>query len=305
MHFADRLNRRIVEENSHLVIGIDPDPNRIFSTDSKFLSAFTNHQTEYILDVFCALVLDVAVKTACAVKPQVAFFESMGLCGWKVLSRCIRKARSMGIPVILDAKRGDIGNTAASYARAYLDPSSEFFADALTVNPYMGSDTLEPFIKMATQHNAGIFILVKTSNPGSGELQDLVLQNGQKVSTEVARMVDKLGKASIGNCGYSNVGAVIGATYPDDLENLRTLLPRSIILLPGFGVQGGTAKNVEKAFDANGKGAVVASSRGIIFAYEKTSLQKITETDIFNAMWQAAEKARMEIGEASKVTSSI
>lgn len=304
MHFADRLTDRIDAIGSRLVIGVDPDPKRILGTDSKFRAAFPGKPDAYLLDAFCATVSEVAKAYACAIKPQAAFFESMGLLGWNALSRCIQNARQHGIPVILDAKRGDIGHTARAYAKAYLDPDSEFFADALTVNPYLGPDALQPFMDMAGSNGCGLFVLVKTSNPGSHAFQDLRVWDTpdgprETLGEKVARYVDELGKSHIGKSGFSNVGAVVGATYPQHLERLRQVMPKSIFLVPGYGAQGGTPEDVKPAFYPDGTGAVVSSSRGIIFAYE--SLPPPSPTDIFEAMAGAAQKARADINSTSSI----
>lgn len=300
MHFADRLNERIIKVNSRIVIGIDPDPFRIFSSDSKLSKAFPDQDPEALLDTFCGLILEAAHDCACAVKPQAAFFESMGIMGLRALSKCLEKAHNMNIPAILDAKRGDIGNTARAYAKAYLDPSSEFFADALTVNPYLGPDTLEPFAQMANKHDCGIFVLVKTSNPGSGAFQGLRLCKEHTgvpatLSVKVAEAVTNLGSSNIGKCGLSNIGAVVGATYPEDLETLRNVMPQALFLVPGYGAQGGTGQDVKPAFFAGGKGAIVSSSRGIIFAYEKLATDNPGQADIYRAIAEAAQRARDDI----------
>jgi orotidine-5'-phosphate decarboxylase len=270
-----------------LVIGIDPDPKRIFGEKSAFQKAHPGLSQQALLDTFCETVIQAAAETACAVKPQAAFFESMGLWGYESLGRCIRKARAGGIPVILDAKRGDIGNTASAYASAYLDPSSDFFADALTVNPYLGPDTLEPFAAAAAKAGCGLFVLVKTSNPGSGAFQDTLLSDGRPLYLKVAEVVRDMGRSYVGACGYSDIGAVVGATYPEELAVIRKAMPETTFLVPGYGAQGGTAEDVRGAFNADGYGAVVSSSRGIIFA---------------DSMLSAAERAKSDI---RKVTPSI
>ncbi|MGI6626820.1 MAG: orotidine-5'-phosphate decarboxylase [Bacillota bacterium] len=300
MHFADRLDQRITETASRIVIGIDPDPVRLFASGSRLKTAFPGKSNEHLLETFCSIIIEVAKTYACAIKPQAAFFESMGISGLKALSQCILQARKMHIPVILDAKRGDIGNTASAYAKAYLDPSSEFFADALTVNPYLGPDTLEPFVQMANRNHCGLFILVKTSNPGSGAFQDLKIHKGNvglsgTLAARVAETVRDMGSSTIGNCGFSNIGAVVGATYPEDLEALRSIMPYTLFLLPGYGAQGGTAQDVKPAFCPGGKGALVSSSRGIIFAYEALARNGLSQADIFEAIANAAQKAREDI----------
>ncbi|HHX09781.1 MAG TPA: orotidine-5'-phosphate decarboxylase [Firmicutes bacterium] len=298
MHFADKLNGRINSTGSRVVIGIDPDPKRLLADQSKFKAAFPGKSDEFLLDAFCSTIIEVAKTYACAVKPQAAFFESMGLMGWKALASCIQNARKHAIPVILDAKRGDIGHTAGAYAKAYLDPGSELFADALTVNPYLGPDTLHPFMNMASQNGCGLFVLVKTSNPGSHAFQDLKVSDEpdaspRTVAAKVAECVNSLGESHIGKSGFSNIGAVVGATYPEHLDMMRQVMPKSILLVPGYGAQGGTPGDVKAAFYPGGTGAVVSSSRGIIFAYE--NLPQPSDNGIYEAMANAAEKARDDI----------
>jgi orotidine-5'-phosphate decarboxylase len=300
MHFADRLHDRIAGVDSRLVIGIDPYPERLFGASSLFAKAYPHLEPEKLLIEFCAILIETAEDTACAVKPQSAFFESMGLTGLAVLSACLRAARAKGIPVIMDAKRGDIGSTAAAYAKAYLDPDSDFFADALTVNPYLGPDTLEPFARTAAQAGCGLFVLVKTSNPGSGAFQDQILkESGEKVYTRVARAVNCLGAANIGQCGYSHVGAVVGATYPAELQELRETLPSSYLLVPGYGAQGGTAEDVRHAFLPGGGGAIVNASRSIAYAYEALG-EGADKNSIRRAIYDAAWKAQTDLNLVAK-----
>jgi orotidine-5'-phosphate decarboxylase len=291
VHFADKLINRINKIQSHLVIGIDPDPGRLFGDNSRFLKACPNKEHEFVLTAFVDIMIQAAKNCACAVKPQSAFFESMGLTGLKVLSYCIKEARKKEIPVILDAKRGDIGNTAKAYAAAYLEPKSMFFSDALTVNPFLGPDTLKPFVETAARSGSGIFVLVKTTNPSSGTFQDATLPGGTTVSHSIAMVIQKEGENYIGSYGYSHVGAVVGATYPEHVAGLRKALPNSIMLLPGYGAQGATVKDVKPAFDKSGQGAIISSSRSIIFAYEKgetihQSLQDIYEQVLMAATFQ-------------------
>ncbi len=287
--------------DSRLVVGIDPDPRRLFGEKSVFRKANPGLEPQALLDLFCEIVIEAAAGTACAVKPQAAFFESMGLWGYSSLQRCIKAGRDRGIPVILDAKRGDIGNTASAYAAAYLDESSPFFADALTVNPYLGPDTLEPFATAAAKAGSGLFILVKTSNPGSGAFQDTLLTGGRPLYLKVAEVVKEIGQTSVGECGYSDFGAVVGATYPEELAALRKAMPKAIFLVPGYGAQGGTAEDARGAFNSDGYGAVVSSSRGIIFAYEKLAEEPDMD-GIARSMIEAAVRARNDI---RQVTPSI
>ncbi|HHW27598.1 MAG TPA: orotidine-5'-phosphate decarboxylase [Firmicutes bacterium] len=304
MHFADRLHERVTRLNSHLVIGVDPDPRRLFGHDSLLLKAFPRRDMSYILEKFCFMALEAAAETACAVKPQAAFFESMGIPGLEVLKRLVDGARSRGIPVIFDAKRGDIGNTAHAYAEAYLGPNAWLRVDALTVNPYLGPDTLEPFIQAANSSETGLFVLVKTSNPGSGAFQDALMSDGRTLYSKVAEAVDEAGAHNVGECGYSNIGAVCGATYPQELGILRKLMPRTVFLVPGYGAQGGTAGDVVEAFNPGGTGAIVSASRSIIFAYQKKDAEPDPEV-MSLAVLSAAKAAKEDIEKAAALKSRL
>jgi orotidine-5'-phosphate decarboxylase len=204
------------------------------------------------------------------------------------LAETIAYAREKGLLVILDGKRNDIGTTAAAYADAYLGPPeiSAWGADALTVSPYLGEDSLTPFVEVAEQRGAGIFVLVKTSNPGGGLFQDIEDGVGA-VYQHVARHVESLNAAKVGESGYGSIGAVVGATYPEQLAELRSVMPHAWFLVPGYGAQGGSAADVAGAFDANGLGAIVNNSRGIIFAHAtRPYSERFSATN-----WQAAVEA--------------
>jgi orotidine-5'-phosphate decarboxylase len=219
---------------------------------------------------FCCGVIDVVASLVCVVKPQAAFFEELGPPGMNALARVIEYARKSGLLVILDGKRNDIGSTASAYAKGFLGSAdqSPWGADAITVSPYLGDDSLRAFVDVAVERDAGIFVLVKTSNPGGRMLQDLMAE-GQPIYRHVARHVESLAVETIGDAGYGAVGAVVGATYPDQLSELRAAMPHTWFLVPGFGAQGGTARDVAGAFDDRGTGAIVNSSRAIIFAYKR------------------------------------
>jgi orotidine-5'-phosphate decarboxylase len=203
------------------------------------------------------------------VKVQAAFFEELGPPGMDAMAQVIDHAQSRGLLVIVDAKRNDIGSTAEAYARAYLGRAeSPWHADALTVSPYLGDDSLKPFVDVARQRGAGVFVLVKTSNPGGRFLQDTTC-DGRSLYSKVAEHVENLAASTVGSCGYGVVGAVVGATYPAQLVELRRAMPHTWFLVPGYGSQGGTASDVAAAFDHRGLGAIVNNSRGIIFAHER------------------------------------
>ena len=217
---------------------------------------------------FCTEIIDVVAGSVACVKPQAAFFEQLGPAGMISLGEVIAYARRAGLIVITDGKRNDIGSTATAYADAYLGVDSPWGSDSLTVSPYLGRDSLEPFVEVCDRREAGIFVLVKTSNPGGGLLQDRET-DGQTVYARVAELVTELNSTRLGESGYGPVGAVVGATYPEQLAELRAALPGSWILIPGFGAQGGGAGDVMAGFDDNGLGAVVNSSRHIIFAHAR------------------------------------
>ena len=249
---------------------------------------------------FCNGISDVVAALVPIVKVQAAFFEELGPCGMAAMAEAISHAQSRGLLVIVDGKRSDIGSTAEAYARGYLGrEQSAWHADALTVNPYLGDDSVVPFSQIATERGAGVFVLVKTSNPGGRFLQDRVCDTGP-VYRRVAAHVDQLAAASAGDCGYGAVGAVIGATYPDQLAELRHAMPRTLFLIPGYGSQGGTAADVARAFDSRGLGAIVNSSRGIIFAHERPEYGRRFGA----AHWQEAVQAatRQMIDELRSVT---
>jgi orotidine-5'-phosphate decarboxylase len=233
---------------------------------------------------YCCWVIDIVADLVPAVKPQFACFEELGPAGMQAMADVVRYAREKQLLVIGDGKRGDIGTTATAYAAAYLGADSPWGLDALTVNPYLGVDTLLPFVQRARAERAGVFVLVKTSNPGSGDFQDCVVTGLPSPSgsspdaaeqdtlyQRVARELDRLSRqpqAHVDSAGLSEIGAVVGATYPDQLADLRQRLPHCWLLIPGFGAQGGTAADTAGGFHPQGLGAVVNSSRAILYAFD-------------------------------------
>ncbi len=267
MHFGDQLAQSVQQKNSSVCVGLDPRWESLPAAIRDKVDSGNAVAVATATQCYCQEVIDAVAAHAPIVKPQAAFFEQLGPAGMQALAAVIVYARKAGLLVLLDGKRGDIGTTAAGYADAYLGAESAWQCDALTVNPYLGDDTLEPFIETANKRGAGVFVLVKTSNPGSGFLQDQMIGNQQTVYQRVATVVEEQALASIGQQGYGNVGAVVGATYPEQLQALRSQMPHAWILIPGFGAQGGTAADVAHGFDSRGLGAIINSSRGIIFAY--------------------------------------
>ncbi len=250
------------------MVGLDPrfellPPELRPSSDRPGLQA----QVE-TFDVFCRGVIDVVAPLVAVVKPQMAFFEQLGPAGMVCLGGLVQYAQAKGLLVILDGKRNDIGSTAEAYADGLLgrDGQSPWGADALTVSPYLGDDSLEPFVEVAQRRGAGVFVLVKTSNKGGRLFQDLVA-GGRPLYRHVAEYVASLAAKTVGQCGYGAVGAVVGATYPEQLAELRAAMPHTWLLVPGYGAQGGAARDVAAAFDPRGCGAIVNNSRGILFAY--------------------------------------
>jgi len=267
-HFGDRLVAAVQQCAAPVVVGLDP---RKASLPSGLLPSSWADETDAVAQAyhsFCRGVIDVVSGLVPAVKPQVAFFEQLGPAGMRVLRKVINYAREKDLLVIVDAKRNDIGSTAEAYAQAHLGADSAWGGDALTVSPYLGDDSLEPFTNAAIEKDAGIFVLVKTSNPGGGLWQDRK-SDGSPIYVHVAHHVQGLAKKTVGAEGYGVVGAVVGATYPEQQGELREVMPHAWFLVPGFGSQGATAKDVAGAFDDRGLGALVNSSRGIIFAHAR------------------------------------
>lgn len=264
--FFDRLAAAVVARQTPLVVGLDPRWDSL-PHSLKDLGSDPEARVRATRE-FCLGLVDVVAPLVPAIKPQVAFFEQLGWRGMQVLAEVIAAARERELLVVLDGKRNDIGSTAEGYADGWLGASSPWQADALTVSPYLGEDSLEPFERVAKERDCGLFVLVKTSNPGSGTLQDRVA-DGQTVYRRVADLVEQHASATQGERGYGVTGAVVGATYPEQLAELRQAMPHVWLLVPGYGSQGGTAADVAAAYDARGLGAIVNSSRAIIFAHAR------------------------------------
>ena len=254
MHFADRLTASI-RAKSPVCVGLDPDLAKLPDGIARDAAGVLT---------FGKAIIDAVKDTAAVIKPQLAFYEVLGWEGMKAFWETCAYAKDQNLLVVADAKRGDIGSTAEAYADAYLFNRSPI--DAITVNPYLGSDGINPFIERAVKHEKGIFVLVKTSNPSSGELQDLPAGD-EVVHEHLAQLTESWAAQQIGpDTSLSLVGAVVGATYPEELKYLRTLMPHVPFLIPGYGTQGGTANDVKHGFLPDGTGAIVSASRSIIFA---------------------------------------
>ena len=288
-NFADRLTAAIDEKQSCLVVGLDPRIDSLPPALRERAQGSADAAAEAVLE-FNAKVIEAVAPHAVAVKPQVAFYEAIGWQGYRAFGETVRVAQDHGLLVISDVKRGDIGSTAEAYAQAHL---GEFDADAVTVNPYLGTDSIAPFLEYAPK-GKGIFVLVKTSNPSGAELQDLET-GGVMLHEQVGRLVEQWGEPHRGVCGYSAACAVVGATYPEAAGELRRQMPHTLFLVPGYGAQGGGAEGCRPCFDANGHGAVVNSSRGIIFAYNK-----VATDDWPQAVADAARAARDDLEHVRK-----
>ena len=266
--FADRLAVAVERKRSQLVVGLDPRLD-LLPVEVRGESVLGREAAAAAYARFCCGLVDAVAPYVVAVKPQVAFFEMLGSDGAAALERVCGYARDAGLLVIADAKRGDIGSTARAYAAAYLEPREDAppLADALTVNTYLGHDSLEPFLQACRLHGAGIFCLVRTSNAGAADVQELTLSDGRPVWQQVAELVAEWGADLVGERGLSSVGAVVGATAPRAVGIARRLLPRSVLLLPGVGAQGATPADVARAFTSGPASALVTASRSVIYAY--------------------------------------
>jgi len=299
--FGDRLAKAVQTRGNPVCVGLDPRLDQLPPGIRVDRSSPLEIQAK-AFEKFCLEVIDATHWLVPVVKPQSAFFEELGPFGVLALGRICNYASAKGLIVIMDAKRNDIGTTATAYAKAYLGTNgqSAWGTDALTVSPYLGSDTLQPFVDQCNATCAGIFVLVKTSNPGSGFIQDLSIDsiNSQTIAQRVADYVQSQSLLSAtSETGYGCVGAVVGATYPEQLQAMRERMPNAWILIPGYGAQGGSASDVVHGMDANGLGAIVNSSRGIIFAYENPKYQSASN-------WQSAvENATLDMIEAIKTAS--
>ncbi|MDE6798162.1 MAG: orotidine-5'-phosphate decarboxylase [Ruminococcus sp.] len=275
----DRLIEKLTEMKNPTVVGLDPKleyvpeyirNKHIQETGETLLSA-----SRAVLD-FNKAIIDEICDIVPAIKPQSAYYEMYGFYGVQTLAETISYAKSKGMFVITDGKRNDIGATMEAYTNAHLGEVTvgetviePFSADALTVNGYLGTDGIEPLLKVCREKDKGIYVLVKTSNKSSGELQDRKLDDGTPIYALMGDMCEKWGEDTIGKYGYSAVGAVVGATYPEMLTELRQRLPHTMFLVPGYGAQGGGAEGLKGGFDSNGLGAIVNSSRAVMCAYKK------------------------------------
>ncbi|MBU0668040.1 orotidine-5'-phosphate decarboxylase, partial [Patescibacteria group bacterium] len=294
-HFADRLNAQIKKKDSAVCVGLDPRLEQIpdFIKEKHFAkqkNPFTAAAESFI--EFNKGIIDAVFDLVPIVKPQIAFYEQYGAEGMRAFKETCDYAKEKGVLTLADIKRGDIGSTAEAYAKAFLgkvdlngEKSESFDVDAVTVAPYLGWDGVKPFVNEAVKYGKGVFVLDKTSNKSSADLQDLQINDGRTIYEIMAHYIDSWGADDVGESGYSLVGAVVGATFPTQIVSLRKLMPASIFLVPGYGAQGGGADDVRAAFDKKGLGAIINSSRGIIFAWE--SSDSFTEKDYAQAAREA------------------
>jgi orotidine-5'-phosphate decarboxylase len=266
--FGDRVAEAVERKRSQLIVGLDPRLD-LLPVELRGDAHVARSAAAGAISRFCCGIVDAVAPHAVGVKPQLAFFEALGADGLRAFEEVCGYARSAGLIVLADAKRGDIGSTARAYAAAYLEGERPV-ADAITVNPYLGRDSVEPFIGACRRHGAGIFCLVKTSNEGGGDVQDVRLSDGGVLWQHVARLVAEWGEDLVGEHGLSSVGAVVGATHPRAVGEARRLLPRSILLLPGVGAQGASPGDVARAFTSGPASALVAASRSVTYGFRDT-----------------------------------
>jgi orotidine-5'-phosphate decarboxylase len=269
-NFADRLVEAVDRKRSQLVVGLDPRFD-VLPVELRGEGVLGRAAAASAVARFCKGIVDAVGPYVVAVKPQAAFFEALGSDGMRALEEVCAYARSTGLLVLLDAKRGDIGSTARAYAAAYLEPdgASESLADAMTASPYLGDDSVEPLLAACRRHGAGVFFLVRTSNAGAADVQDLALSDGRPLWQYLAVLVHEWGRQLVGEHGLSSVGAVVGATYPRGVSEARRLMPQAPILLPGIGAQGATPADVARAFTSGPASALVTASRSVIYAFRE------------------------------------
>ncbi len=304
-NMMDRLIDKIKETNNPTVIGIDPKYDMIPECIKNKYEQNMEGVAKAI-EEFNKALIDATFDIIPAVKINIAFYEMYGLEGIKVFEETYKYAKEKGMLVMADIKRGDIGSTSKAYSNAFLGRTQIgekeekiYDVDFVTLNPYMGIDSVKPFIEDCKKYNKGAFIIVKTSNPSSGDLQDLKLENGEEVYTRVAKLVEEWGEDLRGKYGYSSISAVVGATYPKQLKDLRKTAPHTFFLIPGYGAQGGKAEDIALGFDSNGIGGIVNSSRGLMCAYKSDLWKdKYTEERFAEATRQEAIRMKNELNNA-------
>jgi orotidine-5'-phosphate decarboxylase len=309
--FTDRLIERVIKCRSHAIVGLDPRlqylPEHI--TNEARESMPEGSSAEITAEAFFRFnkeIIDNVYDIVPAVKPQIAFYEQYGTPGFECFIRTCGYAKSKGMLVIGDVKRGDIGSTAEAYSDFYLgNNEGSAKTDCITINPYLGTDSMLPFIMNCKRNGKGIYVLVKTSNKSSADIQDLE-SGGRKIYEHMAELVVKLGEDLMGEYGYSSVGAVVGATFRSEGRKLRELMRKVYFLVPGYGAQGGTAEDAAVCFNDDGLGAVINSSRGIIAAYRSEGFkERFNEREFGSAAREAAIAMRDDINNELAKTGKI
>lgn len=298
-NIMDKLIEKIKLTQNPTVIGLDPQyemlPNCVKTKYAENLEG----ASKAILE-FNKTLIDDIYDIIPAIKINIAFYEMYGIDGIKTFEETCKYAKEKNMLVIADIKRGDIGSTSKAYSDAFIGKTkvgkieeSVFDIDFVTLNPYMGTDSIQPFVEDCKKYNKGAFVIVKTSNPSSGEIQDLKTQDGEEIYVKAIKLVEKLGKDLIGKYGYSSISAVVGATYPSQLQSLRNISPSTFFLIPGYGAQGGKPEDIALGFDKNGIGGIVNSSRGLMYAY-KSELWKDKFSEKEYSKATRAEDIRMK-----------
>ncbi len=305
MNAIDNLIEKIKKTNNPTVMGLDPRYEMLPKCVTNKYPQNLEGVSKAIIEFNKALI-DATYDIIPAIKPQIAFYEMYGIPGMESFKETCRYAKEKGMIVIADIKRGDIGSTATGYSNAFLgktkigeEEQSIYDVDFVTVNPYMGTDCVKPFIEDCKKYDKGIFILAKTSNPSSGELQDLKLENQKEVYIQIAELVEKWGEELRGKYQYSSVAAVVGATYPEQLKQIRKVAPHTYFLIPGYGAQGGKANDIALGFDSNGLGGIVNASRSLMCAYKSENWKnQVTEEEYYKATRLEALRMRDELNQA-------
>ena len=293
-NFADLLGEAVEQKRTQLVVGLDPRLD-LLPVELRGEAVLGRAAAASAVARFCKGIIDAVGPYVVAVKPQSAFFEELGSDGVRALEEVCDYARSVGILVLVDAKRGDIASTARAYAAAFLEPreGGAPLADAVTASPYLGHDASEPFIAACRRHGAGVFFLVRTSNAGATEVQDATLSDGRMLWQYLAELVHEWGQPVVGERGLSSIGAVVGATHPRVVSQARKLMPQTPMLLPGVGAQGATPADVARAFTSGPASALVTASRSVIYAFRNS------EEDWRTAAGSAAERLSSQVWAAA------
>lgn len=292
---TDRLIEETIQKKNPCIVGIDPEWEKIPDLYKQTAALAPDVVFQWAADV-----IDCIADLVPAVKPQMAFYEVYGADGIRIFQDIVAYAHEKNLIVIDDSKRNDIGNTARAYAYAPLSEDGPVNADFLTVSPFPGTDSLAPFFDAARQNGKGVFVLVKTSNPGSADISDALHPSGIRLCEWLADHLNRIGQTYAGRSGYSPIGAVVGATFPKEAADLRKRMPRNYFLVPGYGAQGGTAEDIVPCFNEDGLGALVSSSRGILYPHLSAGVSPRTRTQYQENVRQQARKMQREVYQALK-----